>query len=118
VAEWYVGPDGVGQAFRERYPDRQLDRDLLTWIEAGRKLIVSSLGAVEVYDLDADPGELDPLPLAPSEQARLLERARAWWAARRDPATAAPELDRRALERLKHLGYAGDVGDADPEETP
>jgi arylsulfatase A-like enzyme len=86
--------------------DKDVDRNLLAWMEGPRKLIVSSTGAVEAYDLTRDPREVEPLTLSESELADAREKADNWW--RTHPALDTGEvdgLDPDDLERMRKLGY-------------
>ena len=102
TAEWYLRKGEVEQ------PERTLTGDLVSWLEPGRKVIVSSDGRVEAYDLAGDPGELAPLPLSEDEVAAALLRARTWW--EENPPPEPSGLDPEGgvdLDRLRVLGYAG-----------
>jgi arylsulfatase A-like enzyme len=85
-----------------------LDRDLVAWFEGGRKVIVSTHGTVEAYDLASDPLEQSPLVLSPEESERALARARAWWAAHPLSAEQTEVIPPDELARLRALGYAGE----------
>lgn len=88
--------------------DKDVERDLVAWIAWPRKVIVSSSGAVEAYDLALDPGESSPLDLPEAEREAARGRARRWWDEHPPPASAAPAaLTPDELERLRELGYAG-----------
>lgn len=88
--------------------DKHVARDLLAWIEDGRKVIVSSTGEVEVYDLTADPGERSPLELDDAEVAAARARAETWWLEHPSLDTGSTgELDEDELDRLRKLGYMG-----------
>jgi len=102
TAEWYVmlgvpTPVSIGTA-----------RDVVSWFEGGRKLIVTSLGEVEAFDLERDPEELAPLALDEAERAAAVRRARDWWKRHPPPDEPGVELSEEDLERLRELGYAGD----------
>jgi arylsulfatase A-like enzyme len=84
---------------------RDLEADVLAWIEGDTKFIVAEDGQVEAYDLAADPLELAPLPLAPEERAAALSRARSWWAEHPPVQGLDIEFDEEQLERLRALGY-------------
>jgi arylsulfatase A-like enzyme len=103
-AEWYRN-EHVPKA--PVLADKQVERDLLVWIEDGRKVVVASTGEVEVFDLAADPGETAPLELDEAARAAALERARAWWEAHPPPGAdgEASPLDEDEQERLRALGY-------------
>jgi arylsulfatase A-like enzyme len=83
------------------------DRDLVAWLEDGRKIIVSSRGLVEAYDLASDPVELRPLALSQEQIDRALARAQAWWAAHALVAEQTEVIPPDELARLRALGYAG-----------
>jgi arylsulfatase A-like enzyme len=94
---------GVKQRFVRWSPER-LHRDLRALEEGGWKLIVSSDGSRELYDLDRDAGELaDRCAEEPELRGRLEVSLGAPAAPRqrREPAPA----DAEALERLRALGY-------------
>ena len=106
IGEWYYTealspPDGLPHASED-----EMARDLLAWFEGDRKVIVSSTGVVEAFDVVRDPGEERPLALEPEEIAAALERARGWWEAHPPPAKAGRVADDETLERLGELGYA------------
>jgi arylsulfatase A-like enzyme len=81
-------------------------------VDGGSKLLVSPAGDSERFDLIADPGEHKPLEGSTHRGelaailARLTARARGVKAEEADDA-AEPEIDEKARERLKALGYAG-----------
>ena len=108
TSEWYVIPEGIGEAFKAEHPDRDLTADLLAWVDGRRKWIVSSKGLVETYDLEADPRELEPLPVSEAEREAALERARSWWDAHDVVAPPPASATALELERLRHMGYIGD----------
>ena len=87
-----------------------LQRDLASWLEGSRKLIVASTGAVTAYDLAVDPAERTPLVLSAAEETAARERARAWWDAHPapEPIHVEPGLEESALRALQDVGYAGD----------
>ena len=67
-------------------------------------------GAIELYDLDADPGEQNDLAAEqPARVERLEGELEAW--SRAALADALPEREREPtleeLERLRALGYGG-----------
>jgi arylsulfatase A-like enzyme len=80
-------------------------------VRGSEKLLVSPTGAVEMFDLAADPHEKTPLEVGGAPRAALeaplsalIERIRPATA----PAPAVPdEIDEKTRERLKALGYAG-----------
>ncbi len=91
-----------------------LARDLVAWIEDGRKWIVTSRGDVEAFDLLNDPAERAPLALSDAELLAARTRAEAYWAAFPPPLDdlGAPmqdaDVDDEMIERLRGLGYVGD----------
>ena len=73
---------------------------LLEWFEDG---------AVELYDLQADPGERVDLSTAEPERAReLLDRLRAW---RR-------EVEANMPREVEEAGEAGETGEVQEEKKP
>lgn len=85
-----------------------VDRDLRAIYDPPYKLVASSRGAFELYDLERDPEELRDLSRERPEKARELalqlrevERAHP---PRFDPALRA-EVDDETRERLRSLGY-------------
>ncbi len=88
--------------------NKDVERDLITWTEGTRKLLVSSTGQVRAFDVALDPGEQAPLALSPNEIQAALERARIWWAANPPHAREALDLGEEHAERLRDLGYMGD----------
>jgi arylsulfatase A-like enzyme len=108
LAEWYCSTTNPGiRRWAERV-GRDLESDLVSWVEAGVKYIVASGGDVEAYDLGLDPGERHPLELSPERQAEALAKARAWWAAHPPLTQGAAELDAQTQARMQALGYAGE----------
>ena len=87
--------------------ERPVRRDLVAWLEGSLKVVVSSTGEVQVFDLEADPGELAPLPLEDARVEAACARAGAWWAERPPPALTEVELRAEDLERMEELGYMG-----------
>jgi hypothetical protein len=105
VGEWYRFPEGRTQRKDAR---REIDRDLVAWIDAGIKWIASSRGGIEAYDLSQDEREQRALSLSAAQTQMAQERARAWWAAHPPRASAGSEsrpLDPATLEHLRNLGY-------------
>jgi hypothetical protein len=84
------------------------DRDLRAVVAGPLKLISSSRGEVELFDLAADPGELENLAAAEPERAAALgERLAAIVRARPplyDP-DARADLSPETEEALRALGY-------------
>lgn len=109
VGEWYHGRASEGvRSYAERN-GRDVESDLLAWIEDGRlKFIVGSDGSVEAYDLVRDPAEQEPLQLTEAQRQAAVERARLWWKQNPPPKGDDVELDADSLDRLKGLGYTGD----------
>ncbi len=101
IAEWY----GSLAPVADRH---QVSRDLLSWLDGSRKVIVGDDGGVEVYDLDLDPGEQARVPLVEEETNALLKRAREHWASR-IPEAGAADLSPETLSRLRALGYLPSV---------
>jgi hypothetical protein len=99
TAEWYRSDE------LDEYMPMDIDRDLLAWMEGDLKFIVSSAGAVEIYDIAADPDELSPLEPEPEQVGRALEKAERWWSRR--PAAVPQEhpLAPDVVEGLRALGY-------------
>ena len=86
------------------------------WIEARWKLILGPGGADFLYDLEADPHQLEEIsdhhPETCARMRARLERhvaeARARAVGRTAPAQAAPEASAARLEELQSLGYIAD----------
>jgi arylsulfatase A-like enzyme len=98
IAETFPNAHFVELAPRFRRVERAV-------VSGSRKLIVSTAGQRELYDLATDPGET--ANLYPSDAgARQLEARMSLWlkTAVRMP-KGAGAVDRQALERLKSLGY-------------
>ena len=88
--------------------DKDLEVDLVAWLDGSVKFIVSSNGIVEAYDLEADPRETNPLPLDAEELAAARAYAQAWWASHAlEPGGATTEIDEDMDARMKALGYGG-----------
>ncbi|MFQ5698156.1 MAG: sulfatase [Myxococcota bacterium] len=111
IVAQYMRPVRQRTRFAEADPSFDFDpydRRLQSYQRASLKLIVSSRGEVELYDLASDPREAHDLarerPATVRELAAGLER----WS--RDHPTAggvaAPTVDRQTLDALKALGYA------------
>ena len=90
---------GRAEAFGERFR-----RKLLALYSGRFKIIRSSTGRAEIYDLTEDPGELRPLPAgkAPALAAALD----AWESAhpRAAPRTV-PATDKALIEKMRSVGY-------------
>jgi hypothetical protein len=70
------------------------------------KLITSTLGKHELYDLSHDPQETRDLWQAEPEVGRALQRNLAEWLRSVTAVDRAPaRLDKRTLEILRSLGY-------------
>ena len=108
VSEWYrqVPMTDKYMAMAERV-DMDLDRDLIAWIEDGRKVIVSTRREVQAFDLAADPDEQHPLELTQDEIDRAVVRAMAWWDANPMAAEQTEEIPPEEMARLRALGYVG-----------
>ena len=84
-----------------------------TAVQDGRfKYLVSADGREELYDLVADPGEVDNIIDTHAAEAERLAAALASWTEsvplyEPSEAEAAPELDPAVLEALRSLGYVG-----------
>ena len=78
-------------------------------LSGGRKMLLGTSGAIEVYDVAADPGEQHPLPpLIAAESLDLLaalDTARAALSERAAPNAIARPLDDATKEKLRALGY-------------
>ncbi len=90
--------------------DKHVERDLIGWVDGSLKIIVSSTGEVEVYNLAHDPGELSPLTVSDEQAEAAREKAARWWADH-PPLSSGPleggDLNEKELERLRGLGYIG-----------
>ena len=78
-------------------------------LSGGRKMLLGTNGAIEVYDLDADPGEQHVLPpLMAAESSDLLaalDATRAGLRQRTEPNALARTVDDATKEKLRALGY-------------
>jgi arylsulfatase A-like enzyme len=108
VGEWYYTETLHKPAGIPGRTEEEMARDLLAWTEAGRKVIVSSTGEVEAFDLASDPGELRPLELDAEELEAARARAQAWWTANPPPPPSDTTLDAATIGRLRDLGYVGE----------
>lgn len=90
---------GRAEAFGERFK-----RKLLALYSGRFKIIRSSTGLVEIYDLVDDPGELRPLPAG---KAPALAAALDAWESAHPPAPprAAPPIDKALIDRMRSVGY-------------
>jgi hypothetical protein len=71
------------------------------------KLITSTEGPPELYDLAADPGETHNLYRVDDPHAKILaDRLSAWVASAPRQFEAPGKLDKNSFEKLKSLGYA------------
>jgi arylsulfatase A-like enzyme len=95
------GAESIGSV---KWPD-DLRRDLVAVMIGNQKLIRSTHGPDEVYDVSIDPGELNP---SPDPDPNFLERAEELIAERQrgmaQDLSKYPE-DKRLLEKLRSLGY-------------
>ena len=108
VAEWYQQDLEATAQWEELFATLDVERDLITWLEGGRKWIVSSKGDVEAYDLTADPAERAPLVLGEGEIEEARRRALEWWATHIPPTVELQSLDEEGFEHLRALGYMGE----------
>jgi arylsulfatase A-like enzyme len=111
IAE-YMRPVMQRPRFEELDPSfdfGRFDRRLKSMQVGSMKIIVSSRGDTELYDLAADPGETTNLADARPELTRTLASQLAAWSARAAPvqgaASTLPELDQETLRALRSLGY-------------
>lgn len=111
IVAQYMRPIRQRARFAAADPDFDFDpfdRRLESYQRGSLKLIASSRGEAELYDLASDPGEL--LDLArerPADVGKLAAGLERW--SRDHPTSsgvAAPTLDRQTLDALKALGYA------------
>jgi len=114
--EWYRQIPVVEKyaLFAER-TERDIDQDLIAWMEGDRKVIVSTKGVVEVYDLALDPGEQRPLEIGQEERAAALQKADTWWREHPVAVGQTEEMDEDELERLRVLGYIGGAEEGEEE---
>jgi arylsulfatase A-like enzyme len=99
---------GSGAVFAESRPSVQsVERGILrTVLDGSLKLIASTDGSREAYDLEADPTELHNLyPLNKPEVKALEDRLVKWIAAMPPQDLRGAKLDKQTIERLKSLGY-------------
>ena len=84
----------------------RFERNERTIVDGGMKLIISTRGTREMYDLPADPGEGNELFRSDDPRAQALLAAIEGWI-RAIPRTAPelPKLDRDTVRRLRALGY-------------
>ena len=88
--------------------DKDLEVDLVAWLDGSVKFIVSSNGIVEAYDLEIDPRETNPLPLDEEQLATARAYAQAWWTSHSlEPSGSTTEIDEDMQARMKALGYGG-----------
>ncbi len=84
------------------------DRDERALYKGGLKLLRRSDGALSLYDIAADPGELDDLALAQSERAQEMVDALDTWTLRAGRPVfsgKAATIDSEDERRLRALGY-------------
>jgi len=93
---------GPGQY--ERYPRfRRIERAI---VSDGLKLIVSTAGKRELYDLEDDPEDAHDLaPARPDVAQRLDQVVNRWLATVKPSDTGIRTPDPKTVERLKSLGY-------------
>jgi len=93
-----------GPGLFERYARfRRIERAIVT---DGLKLIVSTAGKRELYDLEDDPEDARDLAAARPEVAQRLDRVVNRWVATVKPSDGGSRtLDPKTVERLKSLGY-------------
>lgn len=87
------------------------DRSLRAFYAFPHKLIESSRGKIELYDLDADPGERVDLAASQSERSAALRERLAGLLAAHPPlydAAARAEISDETRRALRALGYLGD----------
>ena len=85
-----------------------MDRMERAVVKGRWKLITSTRGRRELYDMVSDPTESTELSASRADVARELEGLLQDWtttAERQQPATNAPARDRNLLQRLRALGY-------------
>ncbi|MEO8373154.1 MAG: sulfatase [Candidatus Solibacter sp.] len=107
-----MNPHTDRAVFSESFPDslsllrRRQDVAQRALFQGGRKLIVSSTGEAELYNLSQDPTESQNLYSLDDPAARLLNSALESWL-QQIPRVKLKDkkLDRQTLERLKSLGY-------------
>lgn len=90
-----AGPRGGERYVAGRYAARTPDR----------KLIITTDGGAELYDLLADPKELANLAASDSAAAGELRARLAAWIRSEMAPTVAAELDPEVIETLRSLGY-------------
>jgi arylsulfatase A-like enzyme len=102
-------PDLLSELFPTGEFDLRVHRS--AYLRLPRKLIVPSVGAPELYDLTADPGERNPRTVHEGEpDADLYDALERTHAALANPPGAAPgdtpaPLDDATREKLRALGY-------------
>jgi hypothetical protein len=74
-------------------------------VSGGRKLIRSTRGPDEVYDLTADPGELHPMSEVDTEFLRLADAVIAERNKRLVETLSVNPDDKTLIEKLRSLGY-------------
>ena len=102
AAEWYHG--SAGPEIR-RWADsvgRDVEVDLVTWVDEGRKYLVASDGSVKAFDL---PDESKPVDLPKVALERARAKALEWWRAHPPRGEDAAPLKEHELEQLRALGY-------------
>ena len=96
-------------SLQEVHPRKsKLDRMERAVVRGRWKLITSTRGRRELYDMVSDPTESTELSASRADVARELEGLLQDWATtaeRQRPARKAPERDGNLLQRLRALGY-------------
>jgi arylsulfatase A-like enzyme len=94
------------ESFAHRGYKGRFERVERAIVAKGTKLVVSTRGRRELYDLANDPGETRNLFREDDPRARdLLTRLTEWVRAIPPLGKEAPQLDLDTLRRLKALGY-------------
>jgi arylsulfatase A-like enzyme len=92
------------EVFEPGWPDA-MRHDLVGMVSGGRKLIRSTRGPDEVYDLTADPGELHPMSEVDTEFLRLADAVIAERNKRLVETLSVNPDDKTLIEKLRSLGY-------------
>jgi arylsulfatase A-like enzyme len=100
-----------GPVFSENHPvlahwSEELNQEVRTIVSGTLKLINSTRGRRELYDLSKDPGETRNLYGSDHLASKALETALDSWVRSRPPSEeSSPRMDPSVLERLRSLGY-------------